>query len=156
MPAITLELIDRSQAGRILDQQASATDRWAHDYPWPDGLDALRMFLAQPAPEPAAFGVYLIRDSVSGLAVGGIGFYGPPDDDGAVTIGYNLVASARGAGRASVAVAQLLTTAANNGARCVQAVTDLDNLASQSVLLRNGFCELRRDELQAYFECLMV
>ncbi|GAA1048537.1 GNAT family N-acetyltransferase [Arthrobacter russicus] len=153
MTTVALDPVDRATAERVLQDAPLPQDRWAADYPWPDELDAMRMFLAQPSPEPAAFGVYAIRDS-SGLAVGGIGFYGPPDDDGAVTIGYNVVPSARGAGRASAAVAQLLEIAAAHGARRVQAVTDLDNTASQTVLLKNGFRELRRDDVQAYFECL--
>lgn len=149
---IVLSRIDRETAEQILQNAPLPTDHWASDYPWPDELDAMRMFLAQPAPEPAVFGIYTIRDAGTGLAIGGIGFFGPPDDDGAVTIGYNVVPSARGNGFASAAVAQILEIAFSASAARVQAVTDLDNTASQSVLLKNGFVELHRDEVQAYFE----
>ncbi|ABY24381.1 hypothetical protein RSal33209_2656 [Renibacterium salmoninarum ATCC 33209] len=156
MTDVVLKLIDRELAERVLQNAPLPTDRWAPDYPWPDELDAMRMFLAQPLPEPAVFGIYTIRDQHSGLAIGGIGFFGPPDDDGAVTIGYNVVPSARGNHMASNAVARIIEIATQAGARCVQAVTDLDNATSQAVLLKNGFNEVRRDEVQAYFERFTV
>lgn len=152
MTAIALELIDRAGAERILEHRPSPIDHWAADYPLADELDALRMFLAQPDPVPAAFGLYTIRNLADGTAVGGIGFFGPPDTDGAVTVGYGLVPSARRRGFASEAVQRLVAVAAANGARRVHAVTDLDNSASQSVLLKNNFSELERDAVQAYFQ----
>ncbi|NYE95502.1 RimJ/RimL family protein N-acetyltransferase [Psychromicrobium silvestre] len=148
-----LELISRARAERIFRNEPTAADRWAEDYPLADELDALRFFLASPElpPEQAVLGLYSVHDG-DGLAVGGIGFFGPPDAESAVTIGYGIVPSARRQGLASNAVAGILKIAQQHGVRLVQAVTDLDNLASQRVLTVNGFGEVRRDDAQAYFE----
>ncbi|WP_394939873.1 GNAT family N-acetyltransferase [Psychromicrobium sp. YIM B11713] len=151
--APTLRLISRERAERILAKNPDASDLWLADYPLDDELDALRFFLASPAlsVESAVFGLYSVHQE-SSHAVGGIGFFGPPDLEGAVTIGYGVVPSARGRGIASQAVAEIVEIARWNQVRAVHAVTDLDNLASQRVLLKNGFTLLRSDEAQAYFE----
>lgn len=153
MSETVLRLISRARAERIYAAQPATSDRWAEDYPLADELDALRFFLASPALplEHEAFGLYSVHDEAQ-RAVGGIGFFGPPDDEARVTIGYGIVPSARRRGFASRAVAELLVIAAKHDVRAVQAVTDTENLPSQRVLLGAGFSELRRDEQQCYFE----
>ncbi|AJT41890.1 GNAT family N-acetyltransferase [Psychromicrobium lacuslunae] len=153
MPVITLRRISRARAERIYTAQPDASDRWAEDYPLADELDALRFFLASPAlsDHHQAFGLYSVHDE-RGRAVGGIGFFGPPDEEARVTIGYGIVPSARRRGYAAGAVAELLDIARQYGVQLVQAVTDVDNIPSQRVLLGAGFRELRRDEQQCYFD----
>ncbi|WP_285728247.1 GNAT family N-acetyltransferase [Psychromicrobium xiongbiense] len=147
-----LDLLDVPAAERILAGTPAPGELWAADYPWADELNALRFFLASGPRVPEAFGLYRIRRASDGVAVGGIGFFGPPDDDGAVTLGYGLVPSARGRGLATAALTATLEIARAAGARRVQAVTDADNVASQAVLLRCGFSLIRTDEQQHYFE----
>lgn len=153
MSEAVLRLISRSRAERIYLAQPAASDHWAEDYPLADELDALRFFLASPAlpQEHEVFGLYSVHDDAQ-RAVGGIGFFGPPDEEARVTIGYGIVPSARRRGFACRAVTELLAIAAEHGVQVVQAVTDLENLPSQRVLLSTGFGELRRDEQQCYFE----
>ncbi|MHA6760100.1 GNAT family N-acetyltransferase [Streptacidiphilus sp. PAMC 29251] len=86
------------------------------------------------------WGLYVVVHPADGLAVGSVGFHGPPDANGAVEIGYDLVPQARGFGLATEA-AQALTRYAftHPAVRSVLAVTRPDNLPSQRVLLRAGF-----------------
>ena len=59
--------------------------------------------------------------------------------NGAVEIGYSVVPAWRGRGVASRACALIVQQAWQDGAESVVAETDDDNVASQAVLLRNGF-----------------
>src|SRR2546421_6664584 len=58
-----------------------------------------------------------------GLAIGSLGFFGPPDSAGAVTIGYGLIPDARGAGYATEALRKLLEFARSQDVRTVRADT---------------------------------
>jgi ribosomal-protein-alanine N-acetyltransferase len=71
--------------------------------------------------------------------VGDIGFHGPPSPERAVEIGYSVVPAWRGHGVATRACALILQQAWEDGADSVVAETDDGNVASQAVLLRNGF-----------------
>jgi RimJ/RimL family protein N-acetyltransferase len=86
------------------------------------------------------WGLYVVVHPADGLAVGSVGFHGPPDADGTVEIGYDLVPQARGFGLATEAARALIAYAFTHPAvRGVLAVTRPDNTASQRVLLRAGF-----------------
>lgn len=78
------------------------------------------------------------------VVVGDIGFHGPPAVGGpvAVEIGYNVVEALRGRGVATVGCAMVLGLAWAAGADVVVAETMAVNIASQRVLLRNGFVDL--------------
>ena len=72
--------------------------------------------------------------------VGTGGFLGAPDAGGTAEIGYSIAADWRGQGLATELVAGLVQQAAATGmVRRLVAHTQADNLASQQVLLRNGF-----------------
>ncbi len=81
-----------------------------------------------------------------GLAVGSIGFFGPPEPaaDGVpeAEVGYGLVESARGRGLATEALAALLQRADLAGVR-VRAAVAPANAASLRVLAKAGFTGLR-------------
>jgi ribosomal-protein-alanine N-acetyltransferase len=116
---------------------------WHPEYPLPDSIDAVAMLFA-------AHGAMLgaINDSpawwihqivVDRVVVGDIGFHGPPSPELAVEIGYSVVPAWRGRGIATRACALIVQQAWQDGAFTVVAETDADNVASQAVLLRNGF-----------------
>lgn len=130
--------------------RCTAQDRWHPEYPLVDELDPLRSLAANPTPDPV-FTMYMIRRASDGLPIGGFGFFGPPDDSGRVEIGYGLVPAARGAGLATEAVQAALQVAAEHGATAVAADTDNGNQASQRVLLKAGFVEVRRDQQATFF-----
>ena len=84
--------------------------------------------------------------TVEDVAVGSIGFFGPPqpaaDGTPEAEIGYGLVEAARGAGYATEAVTAMVAAAEAEGAR-VRASVLPDNAASIRVLAKCGFTELR-------------
>jgi RimJ/RimL family protein N-acetyltransferase len=87
-----------------------------------------------------------------GRTVGTAGFHGPPDASGQVTIGYGMVESAWGRGYGTEAVAGLVEICRRHGGiTAVNADTDLDNIASQRVLEKNGFERVRVTEDAYYF-----
>lgn len=149
---LILRGITPATAAAIVAGTPGPGDAWHPDYPFADELDPLRS-LAQTdatAVHPV-FRMYQVRRAVDDLAVGGIGFFGPPDESGTVEIGYGLVEAARGNGFAAEAVAALVATAFAHGASGIVAETTEDNRASQLVLERSGF-ELvgRPDDVLVY------
>jgi RimJ/RimL family protein N-acetyltransferase len=154
LPRVALHVISPAEARRIVDRRPLADDRWHPEYPLVDELDVVRQLADDPAPH-AVFGPMMIRTLDDGLAVGGIGFFGPPDATGSVEIGYGLVPAVRGLGIVSAALAELLAIAAAEGVRRVTAETDRANRASSRVLERAGFRELTSDHGQRRFELLL-
>lgn len=151
---LSLERIDPELARRIVARQEVAGDAWHEEYPFEDELDPLRSLAEADDPDPR-FTMYLVRRGSDGRAVGGFGFFGPPDEEGSVEFGYGLVPSARGAGLATEAVRVALDHARGWGARRAAADTAEDNVASQRVLLKSGFTEVgRRDGLVLYTRTL--
>jgi ribosomal-protein-alanine N-acetyltransferase len=76
----------------------------------------------------------------SSCSVGGIGFAGLPDDDGATELGYALDQKFRGQGIASEAAKAVIDWAfEDQGLRILRAETPVDNSSSQRVLEKNKF-----------------
>lgn len=150
-----LDVISPELARRIVARDEQPGDDWHPEYPFADELDPLRSLGAASSPDPV-FTMYLIRRRSDGSAVGGIGFFGPPDDTGTVEFGYGLVPSARGAGLATEAVELALQHAAESGARAAVADTDVANVASQRVLEKNGFVEVRRGAALVFYRRELV
>ena len=147
---LTLESISPELARRIVERDPGANDAWHAEYPFEDELVPLRGLAADPDPDPV-FTMYQIRRRSDGLAVGGLGFFGRPDNSGRVEFGYGLVPSARGVGLATEAVVAALTVAMDRGATIAEADTDLDNEPSQRVLVKAGFSETHRDHEKIYY-----
>ena len=107
---LVLHPVDRAEAQRIRDRRPAPDDAWADDYPFDGDIDALTALLGatEDGGDPRPFGYYQLR--VDGRAVGGIGFFGPPQD-GEVEIGYGLAPSARGHAYAAEALRAMLTIA---------------------------------------------
>jgi RimJ/RimL family protein N-acetyltransferase len=99
------------------------------------------------------WGVFVLVRREDGRAVGGMGFHGPPDEDGRVEIGYDLAEGARGKGYATEALRALSAWAlARDEVRTVFATTDRDNTPSQRVITRAGFTLVAEDEEQLGYE----
>lgn len=113
-------------------------ERWHPDYPRQDDRDAASMIHG-----PSSWGPrHLVHD---GLAVGSLGFFGPPEpaDEGTeVEVGYGLVEQARGRGLATEALRCVLAETDRLGVR-VRARTEPTNRASVRVLAKAGFTDLR-------------
>lgn len=116
---------------------------WHREYPLPDTIDAIAMLVAA---HRAMLGTvskspswWIHQIVVDGVVIGDIGFHGPPSPELAVEIGYSVVPAWRGRGIATRACALIVQQAWQDGADTVIAETDAGNVASQAVLLRNGF-----------------
>ena len=139
-PRLVLHAVDEAEARRILDGAPGADERWAPDYPFEGDLAGVGAFLraVEHHGEQRPFGYYQVRLREDGLAIGGIGFKGPPED-GAVEVGYGLAPSARGSGYATEALRAAVELAGTLDVGAVRADTDVDNAASQRVLEKAGF-----------------
>jgi GNAT superfamily N-acetyltransferase len=124
------------EAERVVARTPLAGDDWAEGYPGDGDVRACTGFLRGVAERggPGVFGVYRIRLLDTGVAVGGIGFHGPPDAEGFVTVGYGVVPSVRGKGYATEALRALVGVAREAGAAGVKGDADLANTASHRVM----------------------
>jgi RimJ/RimL family protein N-acetyltransferase len=150
---LSLHAINEPEARRIHDRAPQSGDAWAADYPFEGDLAATGSFLraTEQNGEQRPFGYYQIRRQSDGLAIGGVGFKGPPDG-GVVEIGYGLAPSARGHGYATEALRTLVQIAAGVGVTTIRADTDLDNVASQRTLERAGFHQVEADSELCHYE----
>jgi RimJ/RimL family protein N-acetyltransferase len=99
------------------------------------------------------WGTFAILRAEDGVALGSIGFHGPPaPDEGEVEVGYDLSHSARGAGWATGALRLLMEWALERPeVRTVIATTEPWNVPSQLVLLRTDFTRIAdRGDLYVY------
>ncbi len=143
-----------SEVERLVAGEPDNDARWAPGYPTDGDMIAARRFLGAYAytGDPQPFGNYEIRRREDGQAIGGVGFHGPADENGSVTIGYGLIPSVRGKGYASEALRGLLVFARACGVTCVKGDTDHDNIASQRVMMAAGMRQAGEDERVTYFE----
>lgn len=151
---LVLHPMTASEAEQVVAGESDSAARWAPGYPTEGDVSAARRFLGTCAStgDPQPFGNYEIRRRENGQAIGGLGFHGPADENGSVTIGYGLIPSARGKGYASEALRELLRFARARGATRVKGDVDHDNTASQHVMTAAGMLPTGQDERVRYFE----
>jgi RimJ/RimL family protein N-acetyltransferase len=150
---LSLHAVDEPEARRIRGRAPRAGDPWAPDYPFEGDLAALGSFLraTDQNGEQGPYGYYQIRRRSDGLAIGGVGFKGPPDG-GVVEVGYGLVPSARGQGYAAEALEILVQIAAGLGVATIRAETDPDNGASRRTLEHAGLHRVDADPGVCHYE----
>ncbi|MDX3616737.1 GNAT family N-acetyltransferase [Streptomyces europaeiscabiei] len=143
-----------SEAERVVTGESVGDGRWAPGYPTDGDVSAAGRFLGTCAHtgDPQPFGNYEIRRRDDGRSIGGLGFHGPADENGVVTIGYGLIPSERGKGYASEALRGLLMFARAHGVTRVKGDADQDNVASQHVMMAAGMQPAGQDERVRYFE----
>ncbi|MGH3379037.1 MAG: GNAT family N-acetyltransferase [Actinoallomurus sp.] len=151
---LVLHPMTASESERVVAGESDSGARWAPGYPTAGDVIAARRFLGTCADtgDPQPFGNYEIRRREDGQAIGGLGFHGPADENGSVTIGYGLIPSARGKGYASEALRGLLRFARARGVTRVKGDTDHDNIASMHVMMAAGMRSAGEDERVRYFE----
>ncbi|MEU3842008.1 GNAT family N-acetyltransferase [Streptomyces sp. NPDC028635] len=141
----------RPASARDLNLGGDGGFTWNEDGPYEGTRDAAGMVAQAYAagvhrPE---FGMFVLVRREDGLAVGGMGFHGTPDEDGRVEVGYDLVPSARGRGYATEALRALAHWALERGdVRVVFATVDRDNKPSRAVITRAGFTQVSDDGAQ--------
>ena len=132
---LALRLITAGEASAVLNGQRRPD--WAADFPT-DGDQVIARLLARtglPANDRARrFGHRLVVEREGGTVVGGIGFFGPPQD-GEVEIGYGIVPSRRRRGYATEAVQAMVADVLRlDEVQTITANVDRDNPASIRVL----------------------
>jgi RimJ/RimL family protein N-acetyltransferase len=151
---LVLHPLSPAEATRVAAGEPDSGARWAPGYPAAGDMAGARRFLkaCASAGDPRPFGAYEIRRGSDGQAIGGLGFHGPADHNGSVTIGYGLIPSAQGRGYASEALRALLAFARSRGITCVHGDTDHDNVASQHVMTAVGMELAAEDERLKYYK----
>ncbi|MGV9303936.1 GNAT family N-acetyltransferase [Nonomuraea sp. NPDC003727] len=123
---------------------------WAEDFP-SEGDRVIAGFIAE---HPAAAGEYGQRQIVereTGLVVGAIGLFWPPND-GSLEIGYGVVPSRRGRGYATEAAGAMVAFAFTApGVHTVHAGVEQANPASARVLEKAGLRLLSSDATTARY-----
>lgn len=124
----------------------------AGGYPTDGDVGGARRYLEVCAMsgDPRPFGPYELRLRDGGRTIGGAGFHAAPGEDGTVTIGYGLIASARGHGYASEALRALLGFARERGVAEVRGDADRDNVASQRVMTAAGMRRVAENDALIY------
>jgi RimJ/RimL family protein N-acetyltransferase len=150
---LSLHLYSADDAALVIAGRQHPGEIWARDYPLFDELDFLKALVhdRRSGKDPGVFGLYQVRLHDDGVVIGGVGFFGPPDEFGAVEVVFGIVPDHAGHGYGAEAVAGLVEVARENGARFVIASTRVDHLPAQRTLLHAGFDEVVRDETIAHF-----
>lgn len=119
----------------------------------PDLKDALEQVILPGVADPernylfATLWTIILREE--NRMVGDICFYGEPNEDGAVEIGYGTYSADQGKGYMTEAVGAMVSWAIQQpNVKSVLASTDKTNVASYTVLVKNGFKRIgESDEL---------
>jgi RimJ/RimL family protein N-acetyltransferase len=138
---LRLRQLEIDEARALLQGKADPALPWIAGYPIQGTLVAVEAFLraVDNGARPGPYGVYQLVRSRDHRVIGDIGFHGPPDRAGSVTVGYGLAASARGQGYATEALRALVAWAlAQPEVARVEADTTHANLPSQRVMERAG------------------
>ncbi|MFB6780733.1 GNAT family N-acetyltransferase [Streptomyces sp. NPDC056352] len=152
-PRLVLHPLSPAEAENVVARRPEPGALWAPEYPTDGDAAGAGHFLEHCADtgNPQPFGAYEIRLRQDGHAIGGVGFHGAPNAEGQVTIGYGLTPAARGKGYASEALRALLELARDEGIAAVKGDADLDNIASQRVMVAAGMCFVRADDRVKHF-----
>jgi RimJ/RimL family protein N-acetyltransferase len=151
---LCLRQLEPGEARALLQGQADPERPWMAGYPTQGTLIAVEAFVRaiDNGADPGAFGVYQLVRSGDGMVIGDIGFHGPPNQAGAVTVGYGLAPGARGNGYATEALRALVAWAlAQPGVASVEADTTHANLPSQRVMERAGMRLVDRNEQLRFY-----
>lgn len=138
---LCLRQLEADEARALLQGKADPARPWMAGYPMQGTLIAVEAFVRaiDNGADPGAYGVYQVVRSSDDVVVGDIGFHGPPNPAGSVTVGYGLVPGARGQGFATEALRAVVAWAlAQPEVVVVEADTTHANLPSQRVMERAG------------------
>lgn len=112
--------------------------------------EAIEFWLAKTQTYAHAFEWYTnweIMLKQEGVAIGGIGFAGLPDDEGQSMVGYGLDVRYHGKGYATEALQALVNWGFQHETlRIIIADTPIGNIPSHRVLVKNKFWECNRDQ----------
>jgi RimJ/RimL family protein N-acetyltransferase len=151
---LCLRQLELGEARELLQGRAAPERPWMSGYPIQGTLIAVEAFVraVDNGAQPGPYGVYQLVRAADGQVIGDIGFHGPPDPRGAVTVGFGRAAGARGRGYATEALRALVAWAlAQPGVVRVEADTTHANLPSQRVMERAGMRLVDRNEQLRFY-----
>ena len=151
-PRLALRSITAEEISAVLNGQRRPD--WAADFPagGDQVIAGLLAGIGLPADDHARrFGHRVVVERDTSAVVGGIGFFGPPQD-GEVEIGYGIVPSRQRRGYATEAVRAMVADIFQlPGVQTVTAHVDLDNPASIRVLEKSGMTLCAQNGEQATY-----
>jgi RimJ/RimL family protein N-acetyltransferase len=151
---LDLLLLEPSRARALTTGRNDDGHPWADGYPLASSLLRAELTLAAAAQKCplGAFGTYQVIRRADDRVIGDVGFMGPPDATGAVSVGCAITEDARGQGYATEALTAVLEWArGQSGLTCVLADTTRSNLASQRLLERVGLRRVGEDGELLYY-----
>ena len=151
---LDLVRMDAEEARALTGGVSENGHPWAAGYPLGSSLLRAELTLAAAAHNRpfGRFGTYQVVRRADGRVIGDVGFMGPPDATGAVSVGCGITEDARGQGYATEALMALLEWArGQTGLTCVLADTTRSNLASQRLLERGGLHRVGEDGELIYY-----
>jgi RimJ/RimL family protein N-acetyltransferase len=151
---LDLLLLEPSEARALVAGQNGNGHAWAAGYPLAASLLRAEMTVAADAQKLplGPFGTYQVVRRADDQIIGDVGFMGPPDATGAVSIGCSIIEDARDQGYATEALSALLHWVREQpGLTCVLADTTRSNLASQRLLERVGMHRVGEDGELLYY-----
>lgn len=128
--------------------------QWAAGYPLGSSLLRAELTAAAHALRRplGKFGTYQVIRRADACVIGDVGFMGPPDATGAVSVGCAITPDERGQGYATEALSAVLAWAREqSGLTCVLADTTRSNVASQRLLERVGLHRIGEDGELLYY-----
>jgi RimJ/RimL family protein N-acetyltransferase len=146
---ITAALLDKKTA--VLEQLGLYTDG---SWPTADTMDILPLIYEtlRQAP-PSGFETWLIVRQEDNKIVGDIGFHSKPNEQGEAEIGYGLVSAEQGKGFGYEALQAIVDWAVKeDSVYRLKAACLTDNIASQRILQKTGFCEITRGDGYVYWQ----
>jgi RimJ/RimL family protein N-acetyltransferase len=151
---LDLVLLDPAAARALASGVNHNGNPWAAGYPLASTLLSAELTAAAAAQRRplGAFGTYQVIRCADGHVIGDVGFVGPPDATGAVSVGCAITEDARGQGYGTEALSALLAWVREQpGLTCVLADTTRSNLASQRLLERVGLHRIGEDGELIYY-----
>jgi ribosomal-protein-alanine N-acetyltransferase len=138
---LALKKVTLSERARLTQMLGVAIpDAW----PGVDLLEALPLFIEAMEKDPLGL-VWdgIILHKADQVAIGGIGFHGPPDEAGRVEIGYNIIPAYEGQGYATEMARRVIDWAFQTpGIQVITAECRDDNIGSIRVLEKVGMRRL--------------
>lgn len=144
-PRLRLEVLDQAAVAALA--AGGSLSELGHSDPYQamataEHMLALRAAQLEKSPGDAPWLVRVIVECATGAVVGYVNFHAPPDSEGMVEIGYQVVPQAQRRGYATEAANAMWAWAAERGAQTLRASIRPDNEPSLALVRRAGFAHV--------------
>jgi ribosomal-protein-alanine N-acetyltransferase len=139
LPVMSHDVLGPLVAGDLARAGAALGHELPEEFLADTWLWSLRLGQLIGEPDQAPWLIRAILARPAGIVVGHAGFHGPPDADGMVEVGYEVMPAHRRRGYARATLNALLDYACVHGARTARASISPDNAASLALVASAGF-----------------